>query len=723
MPSVTDAVSITSQPSDPVSTNNSASVTTTVTPNADLEVTIAPTSAVTVGTDLSYVISVTNHGPNTATGVVLTDTLPPLPTDGTFVQATATIGSTPVVSGSNLTANIGTLTSGSTASVTITIAPNAAALPSVTNTATVSSQVPDLNQANNSAVNTTSVTSTANLAVSIAAAGTVNAGGTLSYLITITNTGPNAASGVVLSDVLPANVAFNSATSTLGIPVTSSGGTVTSNIGILNVGAMDQVALMVTPGAAAAASITNTVTVSSQSTNKSPNSKSATTTVTPVSDISVTLTPSAGTVIVGQGLTYLATVTNNGPSSAPGVTLSDVLPAGLSFIGATASNGTTPTSSGNTVTAALGTLAPSDSVKVLISVTPSQAAVPSVGNTVTVTASVTDTNTLNNVAAATTAVTPIDVLSAGPTPATMTAVAGQALNGVVVASFSDANPSATAASFNAAINWGDGTPVTTGTVVPNSSGGVNVVGSHTYTTAPGGSGAFTITTTLTAASGASIQATSQAKVSFTPLTLTGQLNRASDSGLSNQDAITNVAQPNFNGTSTPGAVVTLVAQPTGGGSAFQIAQTTTNSSGFWNVDTSHLSNGSYAITALASDSFGQTQTTTLQPASHPLVIATAAPQVGPIVFNRAAGQLSILLQDSPAGFNLGSVSSGYSFTNAATKRGAEPGRGRHAATPCQRGHERDGAVDDQAWQEDQDGHLHPDDPRGHPGCRGQLPRP
>ena len=104
---------------------------------------------------------------------------------------------------------------------------------------------------------------------------------------------------------------------------------------------------------------------------------------------------------------------------------------------------------------------------------------------------------------------------------------------------------------------------------------------------PGGSGAFTITTTLTAASGASLQATTQANVSVIPLTLTGQLNPASDSGLSNQDGITNVTQPNFNGTSEPGAVVTLVAQPLGGGSAFQIAQTTTNSSGFWSVNSSH----------------------------------------------------------------------------------------------------------------------------------------
>ena len=64
-------------------------------------------------------------------------------------MASSTIGSNPVVTGSTVTANIGTLTAGSTATVTITISPNAAAVPTVTDTATVSNQVPDLNQANN----------------------------------------------------------------------------------------------------------------------------------------------------------------------------------------------------------------------------------------------------------------------------------------------------------------------------------------------------------------------------------------------------------------------------------------------------------------------------------------------------------------------------------------------------------------------------------------------
>jgi len=55
---------------------------------------------------------------------------------------------------------------------------------------------------------------------------------------------------------------------------------------------------------------------------------------------------------------------------------------------------------------------------------------------------------------------------------------------LVVASFTDADPAATAADFQAVIHWGDGFVSTAsaaqGTIVPNGQGGFNVLGSHTY---------------------------------------------------------------------------------------------------------------------------------------------------------------------------------------------------------------------------------------------------
>jgi hypothetical protein len=53
-------------------------------------------------------------------------------------------------------------------------------------------------------------------------------------------------------------------------------------------------------------------------------------------------------------------------------------------------------------------------------------------------------------------------------------------SGRVVATFSSANLSATAANFTAAITWGDGHQ-SAGTITPNGQGGFNVTGSNTYT--------------------------------------------------------------------------------------------------------------------------------------------------------------------------------------------------------------------------------------------------
>jgi large repetitive protein len=71
---------------------------------------------------------------------------------------------------------------------------------------------------------------------------------------------------------------------------------------------------------------------------------------------------------------------------------------------------------------------------------------------------------------------------------------GKALLNVQLCSFTDADdPSATAASFTASINWGDGT-TSIGTIVANGNGGFLVTGNHTYADELTGN---TLTTTIT----------------------------------------------------------------------------------------------------------------------------------------------------------------------------------------------------------------------------------
>src|SRR5207302_833510 len=94
--------------------------------------------------NVSYTITVTNNGPSTATGVTLTDTLA---AGLTFVSSTPSQGT--CAGTSPIICNLGTITSGSSATVIVVATPSAPG--SYVDTATVTATQPDLNGGNNSA--------------------------------------------------------------------------------------------------------------------------------------------------------------------------------------------------------------------------------------------------------------------------------------------------------------------------------------------------------------------------------------------------------------------------------------------------------------------------------------------------------------------------------------------------------------------------------------------
>ena len=65
------------------------------------------------------------------------------------------------------------------------------------------------------------------------------------------------------------------------------------------------------------------------------NSATASTTVQARADLSITKGDSPDPVTAGQNLTYTVKVTNSGPSTASAVTVTDTLPAGVTFVSAT----------------------------------------------------------------------------------------------------------------------------------------------------------------------------------------------------------------------------------------------------------------------------------------------------------------------------------------------------------------------------------------------------
>jgi uncharacterized repeat protein (TIGR01451 family) len=125
---------------------------------ADLAVTNSAPSTILSGTELTYSITVTNNGPDTAKAVALTDIIP---TGTKFVSATNSSGSctTPhgKAPGDEVSCTVASLANGAAFTVTMKVDVAYKSGKTVTDTATVSSPVFDAVPANNTATATTTV--------------------------------------------------------------------------------------------------------------------------------------------------------------------------------------------------------------------------------------------------------------------------------------------------------------------------------------------------------------------------------------------------------------------------------------------------------------------------------------------------------------------------------------------------------------------------------------
>ncbi len=121
----------------------------------------------------------------------------------------------------------------------------------------------------------------------------------------------------------------------------------------------------------------------------------------PDADVSMTKTlTTAGPIEVGDNLTFALTVTNDGPGGATGVTVTDTLPAGLTYV----SNDCGATFAAPTLTWNVGALAASASATCNLTVTATQAGV--ISNTATATSNETDPVPADNSSTATVTIVP-----------------------------------------------------------------------------------------------------------------------------------------------------------------------------------------------------------------------------------------------------------------------------------------------------------------------------
>jgi len=336
-PAVTNTATVNGHEYDPDPSNNTD--TATETPQyADLAVDkVVSDARPNVGDTITFTITLTNLGRDTATSVTVLDQLP---AGLQFVSATANEGTYDPGTGIWTVGTVDTLFA-RTLQIDALVLPPVSGVPQPsTNTASVnSSDQYDPDPSNN----TDSVTETpqyADLAVEkVVSNPRPNVGGQVTFTVTVTNLGVDAATGVTIADLLPSGLTFVSASPSAGTNYTPATGV--WQIGTLAAGGVKTLDIVVAvPGPG---SFTNVAAVStSDQFDPDPDNDTDRSTIsTREADLAVTKSVSDPTPNVGDTITFTVTVSNLGPDSANNVEITDYFPqAGLQLLSAVPSQGT-----------------------------------------------------------------------------------------------------------------------------------------------------------------------------------------------------------------------------------------------------------------------------------------------------------------------------------------------------------------------------------------------
>jgi uncharacterized repeat protein (TIGR01451 family) len=350
---------------------------------------------------VTYTVSVANLGPSQATGVEVTTALP----SGVRFEPDQ---SNPACteSGGIVTCSFASWDANAAGLIQITVTPSTAGVLQLTFTVTATERDPDLS--NNSQTETTTVLQPTDADVSITLPSSVAgyAGQIIFMDFEVGNAGPATATGVTVTLQFPSGLSPSNGG---GVCTdTGSGLSCAYSLGSLSAGGGIAEIIRVTASVAGSYTVQGSVTADQPDPVLSNNSASTLVTVTPAADLSAQIVGPTGPATPGSAITYMLTVTNNGPSPASVVTLTDswstTVAGGVQLLSFTTTQGQCALTNNQTIDCQLGGLASGANTTVTVTLRP--LGTGSVTDQAQVSAAEFDPDTANNADVETTTVGP-----------------------------------------------------------------------------------------------------------------------------------------------------------------------------------------------------------------------------------------------------------------------------------------------------------------------------
>ncbi len=313
--------------SDPVAANNTASFAVVMTV-ADLALGLsADNTAPNQGDPVVFTITLVNHGPDDASGIAVTTSLPAeltyvgcVPASGVFVPGTGVWTVDDLSASNSTTLRITTSLDGAIGGTNL-----------ITGATITAADQGDPALANNSASAAVGVTS-ADLGLLLAVDDdTPDEHQPVTFSLTLTNHGPNAAGGVVAALSLPGGLTYAGDVADTGGYDHVSGAWTVGGLGVGATATLD--VTFTVDGGTAGSELTVSGNISASEQGDAVPGNNAASQIVTVTDadlaLSLTVTDSEPDVL--QQITFTLGLSNHGPDTADGIAVAALLPAGLTY--------------------------------------------------------------------------------------------------------------------------------------------------------------------------------------------------------------------------------------------------------------------------------------------------------------------------------------------------------------------------------------------------------